>query len=71
MGTNEAEAAAARRMLDERELSMEYGISVKTAQRWRAERTGPAYVKVGRLVRYRPADVEAWLESRIIGGDQT
>lgn len=25
--------------------------------------TGPAFVKVGKTVRYRPADVNAWLDS--------
>jgi predicted DNA-binding transcriptional regulator AlpA len=25
---------------------------------------GPPYVRVGRLCRYRPQDVEAWIESR-------
>jgi predicted DNA-binding transcriptional regulator AlpA len=25
------------------------------------------YLKVGRLVRYRKADIDAWLESRTVG----
>jgi predicted DNA-binding transcriptional regulator AlpA len=38
------------------------GVSRGTLANWRCQRTqGPAFVKVGRLVRYRLADVEAWL----------
>jgi predicted DNA-binding transcriptional regulator AlpA len=38
-----------------------------TATKWRAKADGPPFIKVGRLVRYRRADVEAWLTSRTIG----
>ena len=31
---------------------------------WRSRGQGPAYVKVGRLVRYKRADVEAWIHAR-------
>jgi len=37
---------------------------VKTLQAWRHRGGGPAFVKVGRLVRYRVEDVESWLDSR-------
>ncbi len=33
-----------------------------TVYRWRTRGGGPRGVKVGRHVRYRDADVEAWLE---------
>ncbi|GAA4630047.1 hypothetical protein GCM10023196_053800 [Actinoallomurus vinaceus] len=37
-------------------------ISIATAKRWSRQGIGPEAVKVGpRLVRYRRADVEAWL----------
>lgn len=32
-----------------------------TVRRWRAEGIGPRFVRAGRLVRYRRADVDAWL----------
>lgn len=40
------------------------GVPLATVYRWRARRTGPRGVKVGRQVRYRAAEVEAWLDSQ-------
>lgn len=37
-------------------------ISTRTMQRWRLEGVGPVYVKLGRLVRYRRHDLDAFLE---------
>lgn len=37
------------------------GTSVGTLAAWRYEGRGPAFVKVGRNVRYRETDVKAWL----------
>lgn len=31
-------------------------------RRWRRERRGPRYVKLGRLVRYRESDLEVFIE---------
>jgi hypothetical protein len=31
---------------------------------WRANKSGPRGIRVGRHVRYRPSDVELWLELR-------
>jgi predicted DNA-binding transcriptional regulator AlpA len=28
----------------------------------------PPFVRIGRLVRYRPKDLDAWLESRLVEG---
>jgi excisionase family DNA binding protein len=40
------------------------GMPLATLQSWRAQRTGPPGYRVGRHVRYRREDVEAWLEER-------
>jgi predicted DNA-binding transcriptional regulator AlpA len=53
--------------IDEKRLCADLGISSVTATKWRAKAEGPPFVKVGRLVRYRRADVEAWLVSRTVG----
>lgn len=37
-------------------------ISARTLQRWRLEGVGPVYVKLGRLVRYRQTDLDAFIE---------
>lgn len=36
--------------------------SVRTLQWWRGRKAGPAYVLVGRSVRYRRGDLLAWIE---------
>jgi excisionase family DNA binding protein len=46
-------------------------VNERTLGFWRYAGKGPAYLKVGRRVRYRPADVEAYLEARRRGGDET
>lgn len=54
-------------LIDERQLCADLGISSVTATKWRAKAEGPPFIKVGRLVRYRRRDVEAWLVSRTVG----
>jgi excisionase family DNA binding protein len=41
------------------------GRSVSTLEKDRLHGSGPPYVKMGRLVRYRPDDVRAWLAERV------
>lgn len=36
------------------------GFKVRTLRNWRSLGTGPAYLKVGRLVRYDESVIEAW-----------
>jgi hypothetical protein len=43
-------------------------LSVLTLADWRTKGIGPAYFRVGRLIRYRQADLDAWLETRIKKG---
>lgn len=43
------------------ELAETLGLSVRTIYNWRVRDFGPPGVKVGRHVRYRKADVDAWL----------
>jgi predicted site-specific integrase-resolvase len=44
-------------------------VSERTLEFWRYAGKGPAYVKVGKRVRYRPVDVEAYVEAQRQGGD--
>lgn len=53
--------------LDEKSLCALLAISSVTATKWRAKAKGPPFIKVGRLVRYRRSDIEAWLRSCTIG----
>ena len=40
------------------------GVPVTTLYQWRYRRTGPRAYRVGRHLRYRPAEVRSWLEKR-------
>lgn len=40
------------------------GYRVGTLQNWRTRGEGPRYVRIGREVRYRAADVAEWLASK-------
>jgi len=51
-------------LLDIDELARLTGMSRSGLAKWRAAGAGPAYVKLGRAVRYCRSDVDAWLASR-------
>ena len=53
-----------REVLTTPELAYYLSISDRTLIRWRVKRVGPPWTKVGHHVRYRRADVDAWLESQ-------
>ncbi|WP_372445367.1 helix-turn-helix domain-containing protein [Bifidobacterium pluvialisilvae] len=42
------------------------GVPVSTLSRWRSERRELPYVKIGRVVRYRPHDLAEWLETKVV-----
>ena len=35
---------------------------------WRTKRVGPVYAKIGGIVRYKQADLDAWLEASRVKG---
>jgi excisionase family DNA binding protein len=47
-----------------KELSVYLGVPVATLDAWRYKGVGPRFMKVGRHVRYRAEDVEAWLSEQ-------
>ena len=49
---------------NETAVAKQLDCEVKTLQAWRCRGVGPPFIRVGRLVRYRPQDIEAWIESR-------
>ena len=56
--------AAKEELLTQDELAAELGKSVAWAERARWNGSGPAFVKIGRSVRYRRSAINAWLESQ-------
>jgi len=51
-------------LLNESAVAKQLGCQVKTLQAWRCRGGGPEFVRVGRLIRYNPNSVVAWVESR-------
>ena len=52
-------------LLDSAEISQIINVAEGTLAVWRSTgRYALPYIKVGRLVRYRRADIEAWLDRR-------
>ena len=49
--------------LKETEAAERLGCKVSTLRKWRTLGNGPAYIKVGRLVRYSDADLAAYLDA--------
>lgn len=59
-----------KRLLSTEEAAEYLGISIhwlKTA-RFRPELAGPRFIKIGRVVRYDPADISEWLAERRFRG---
>lgn len=52
-----------REMLNEVQVADCLSMSVAVLRKWRGLRTGPKFVKIGKSVRYRRVDLEAWLDS--------
>jgi predicted DNA-binding transcriptional regulator AlpA len=55
------------RLLTQREAAAFLRLSERTLERWRLTGDGPRWVKAGRRVLYRAADLEAWIASRVVG----
>lgn len=51
------------------ELADHLQMDVETVHRWVREGRGPAVVKIGRNVRYRPQAVRDWISSNERGSD--
>lgn len=50
------------RLMSLAEVADHLGVPIKTLYTWRSRGQGPPGYRIGRHVRYRRADVEAWLE---------
>ncbi len=58
------EAPPRERLLSPDDLAAYLSVPLKTIYRWRYRGEGPASYRVGRHVRYKLEDVEAWLRAR-------
>ncbi len=61
MTAKAASGRPAERLWTVEDTSAFLGVPVATLYQWRHHRTGPPAYKVGRHLRYDPAEVRAWL----------
>lgn len=57
-------------LLTTHEAAPYLGVKSSTLCHWRWEKTGPRYLKVGRAVRYRKEDLDAWLAAQQVEPNQ-
>lgn len=55
-------------LLNSRQVAAYLKVSESTLSRWRADRKGPPFVRMGGVTRYRFDAVDAWLNS--LSGDE-
>ena len=55
-------------LLTENDVSKRLNVSVASLRRWRLQGRGPAFLRVGCLVRYRPEDLDSWIAQLPAGG---
>jgi hypothetical protein len=51
-------------LLNEAQAAQSLNVTISALRSWRLRGGGPVFVKAGRLVRYRPVDLEAWIKNR-------
>jgi excisionase family DNA binding protein len=61
MTTATTRASAVDRLWTVEDVSAFLGVPVSTLYQWRHHRTGPRAYKIGRHLRYDPAEVRGWL----------
>jgi excisionase family DNA binding protein len=59
-----SEAPTRPDLLTTDEAATYLGVSGPSLARWRSKRSGPAFLKVGALVRYERPALDSWLASR-------
>ena len=55
-------------LLTETEVSHVLRVSLATLRKWRVDKRGPRFIKIGPLVRYQLEDLREWLSSLPTGG---
>ena len=62
---------AVSKLLTAVEVAELTGLSTETLAQWRSQRRGIPFIKISRnVVRYRQADLDAWLSERIVRVEQ-
>jgi predicted DNA-binding transcriptional regulator AlpA len=53
-------------LLLEAELAVTLGVRIETLRVWRTRKIGPNFVKLGKAVFYRLADIETWVANQVV-----
>jgi excisionase family DNA binding protein len=61
-----AYATVGGELMSRDELSEYLGVPRRTLDDWALRRVGPQFARIGRFVRYRRSDVDAWVESNLV-----
>jgi excisionase family DNA binding protein len=56
-----------RPLASTKEVAEYLGVPVKTIHTWRYNKTGPRFIKVGKHLKARWSDVDAWLDQQAEG----
>lgn len=64
MGVTTGNTSSVQKLLTPDALSEHLGVPTTTLANWRYLHRGPAFVRVGRHVRYRVEDVIAWTKAQ-------
>ncbi len=56
-------------LLNEHDVARITGMSLASVRRWRLVGRGPRFLKIGASVRYQPEALQAFLNSRPMGGE--
>ena len=56
--------------LSPEDLAEREGVPLDTVYKWNSSGDGPDYMRIGRHVRYRLADVLAWEKSRLVARER-
>lgn len=57
-------------LLDETEVARLLAVSPRTLQAWRQHGSGPPYIRLSRLIRYRMEDIQRFLAERTHDGEE-
>jgi predicted DNA-binding transcriptional regulator AlpA len=57
------------KILNEKEVALATRLALPTLRNWRSLGRGPAYLKLGKAIRYRESDVQAYVEKSRIEPD--
>jgi excisionase family DNA binding protein len=65
-GANRVATSAGRGTLTDAEVAVRLGVSRFTVRSWRLKGQGPRFLKMGRAVRYRPEDVDDYVQRVLV-----